>query len=32
MMQRLEEMMHEAENDRERDVLRRCMDQLGKME
>lgn len=32
MMQRMEEMMHEAENDRERDVLRRCMDQLGKME
>jgi len=32
MMSRMEELMQEAGNDRERDVLRRCMDQLGKLE
>ena len=32
MMQRMEEMMQHAENDRQRDAIRRCMEQLEKIE
>ena len=30
MMEQMEEMMGSASNDRERDIIRRCMDQLEK--
>lgn len=32
MMQQMEQLMQQADNDRQRDVIRRCMDQLERIE